>query len=80
MSATASTHDTEALYASRRASLQARRRAADIEPVYAPSTAMPAERRRWPYWAQFLIVAVPFVVPVLDAVTGALSEVRAAAR
>jgi exopolysaccharide biosynthesis polyprenyl glycosylphosphotransferase len=79
MSATASTHDTEALYASRRASLQARRRAADIEPVYAPSTAMPAERRRWPYWVQFLIVAVPFVVPVLDAVTGALSEVRAAA-
>src|SRR4051795_3958422 len=79
MSATSSTHDTEALYASRHVSLRARRRAADIEPVSVPSPAVPAERRNWPYWAQFLIVAVPFVVPVLDALTGALAEVRAAA-
>jgi len=40
---------------------------------------VPAEPRKWPYWAQFLIVAVPFVVPVLDAFTGALAEVRATA-
>src|SRR3954454_18929531 len=78
MSAASSTHDTESLYA-RHERLRARRRAADIEPVSMQSPAVPAERRNWPYWAQFLIVAVPFVVPVLDALTGALGEVRAAA-
>src|SRR3954451_16197621 len=78
MSAASSTHDTESLYA-RHERLRARRRAADIEPVSMQFPAVPAERRNWPYWAQFLIVAVPFVVPVLDALTGALGEVRAAA-
>jgi exopolysaccharide biosynthesis polyprenyl glycosylphosphotransferase len=79
MSATASTHDTEALIASQHESLRARRRASDIEPVAVPSSVTPVETRRWPYWPQFVIVGIPLAVPILGALAGTLAEVRAIA-
>jgi exopolysaccharide biosynthesis polyprenyl glycosylphosphotransferase len=79
MSATSSTHDTDALGASHESLRLPRRRASDQAPVPVPvSETAVRQTRRSASWPQLVLVAVPFVIPALDAATGAFHELRAA--